>query len=330
VHARGKCEVLARVRAGDRDRFLATLFAPAPQRRALFALYAFNLELARIREAARHPPHGPPDERYPGQVARPGQDEYARKAVWFDGRGWVIEVAYLDFDGKPALHKDGFARFTNKYDGRGNVTELAYWDADGRAALHKNGYAKVMTRYPQVLINVMGGGDQVSSLKQFVQFGLDKQMAVGGTLFELESIRAVPDGTYRYGFRTDGTGAPVSTLTQSDFTVQDAGKPRPLTSFTGPKDQPAAPAQLHPTSSATPATSPRAARSSWYLIPSTLAISMNATSASSSCAFSPAPPRRSTPSLSAFSATRACVSITTTALDPPSCSPRWPKPDSAA
>ena len=33
----------------------------------------------------------------------------------------------------------------------------------------------------------MGGGDQVSSLKQFVQFGLDKQMAVGGTLFELES-----------------------------------------------------------------------------------------------------------------------------------------------
>jgi len=46
---------------------------------------------------------------------------------------------------------------------------------------------------PQVLINVMGGGDQVASLKQFVQFGLDKQMAVGGALFELESIRSVPD-----------------------------------------------------------------------------------------------------------------------------------------
>jgi branched-chain amino acid transport system substrate-binding protein len=47
---------------------------------------------------------------------------------------------------------------------------------------------------PQVLINVMGGTDQVSSLKQFVQFGLDKQMAVGGTLLELESIRALPEG----------------------------------------------------------------------------------------------------------------------------------------
>jgi branched-chain amino acid transport system substrate-binding protein len=54
---------------------------------------------------------------------------------------------------------------------------------------------------PQVLINVMGGGDQVSSLKQFVQFGLDKQMAVGGALFELESLRAVPDGA-RVGWWT--------------------------------------------------------------------------------------------------------------------------------
>jgi branched-chain amino acid transport system substrate-binding protein len=54
---------------------------------------------------------------------------------------------------------------------------------------------------PQVLINIMGGGDQVSSLKQFVQFGLDKQMAVAGTLFELESIRAVPDAA-RVGWWT--------------------------------------------------------------------------------------------------------------------------------
>jgi branched-chain amino acid transport system substrate-binding protein len=54
---------------------------------------------------------------------------------------------------------------------------------------------------PQVLINIMGGGDQVSSLKQFVQFGLDKQMAVAGTLFEMESIRAVPDAA-RVGWWT--------------------------------------------------------------------------------------------------------------------------------
>ncbi|HZP93937.1 MAG TPA: ABC transporter substrate-binding protein [Burkholderiales bacterium] len=51
---------------------------------------------------------------------------------------------------------------------------------------------KARSYAPKVLINVMGGGDQVNSLKQFVGFGLQNQMAVGGTLFELESLRAVP------------------------------------------------------------------------------------------------------------------------------------------
>jgi phytoene synthase len=43
------------VRAADRDRFLATLFAPAEHRGALFALYAFNSEIARVRDAACEP-----------------------------------------------------------------------------------------------------------------------------------------------------------------------------------------------------------------------------------------------------------------------------------
>jgi len=47
------CE--AQVRAGDRDRFLAALFAPAQHHAGLFALYAFNLEIARVREAVRAP-----------------------------------------------------------------------------------------------------------------------------------------------------------------------------------------------------------------------------------------------------------------------------------
>jgi phytoene synthase len=43
------------VRATDRDRYLATLFAPAEKRGALYALYAFNSEVARVREVARQP-----------------------------------------------------------------------------------------------------------------------------------------------------------------------------------------------------------------------------------------------------------------------------------
>ncbi len=43
------------VRRHDPDRFLCALFAPAARRDALFALIAFNHELARAREAARTP-----------------------------------------------------------------------------------------------------------------------------------------------------------------------------------------------------------------------------------------------------------------------------------
>jgi 15-cis-phytoene synthase len=47
------CEQL--VREADKDRFLATLFAPADRRPALLALYAFDIETARVRALARQP-----------------------------------------------------------------------------------------------------------------------------------------------------------------------------------------------------------------------------------------------------------------------------------
>ena len=45
----------ASVRAADPDRYFATLFAPAPKRSLLLALYAFNAEVARIAESVREP-----------------------------------------------------------------------------------------------------------------------------------------------------------------------------------------------------------------------------------------------------------------------------------
>jgi phytoene synthase len=44
----GYCETL--VRAADKDRYLASLFAPVEHRASLHALYAFNAELARVRD----------------------------------------------------------------------------------------------------------------------------------------------------------------------------------------------------------------------------------------------------------------------------------------
>jgi phytoene synthase len=47
--------VAALVRRHDRDRYQTALFAPAARREALFALYAFNYEIARVRETVTHP-----------------------------------------------------------------------------------------------------------------------------------------------------------------------------------------------------------------------------------------------------------------------------------
>ena len=47
------CE--AAVRAGDRDRWLASLFSPRPGRRHTHALLAFNLEIAKVRESVSQP-----------------------------------------------------------------------------------------------------------------------------------------------------------------------------------------------------------------------------------------------------------------------------------
>lgn len=46
------------VRVTDRDRYLATLFAPADKRDALFALYAFAGEIVRVGDVAREPMAG--------------------------------------------------------------------------------------------------------------------------------------------------------------------------------------------------------------------------------------------------------------------------------
>jgi branched-chain amino acid transport system substrate-binding protein len=54
---------------------------------------------------------------------------------------------------------------------------------------------------PNVLVDLMGGEDQVNSLKDIVRFGLTDEMAVGGALFELESILSVPDAA-RIGWWT--------------------------------------------------------------------------------------------------------------------------------
>lgn len=50
-----RSEVMAIVREADRDRYLSALYAPQPHRDALMALYAFNAEIAAVRERVSEP-----------------------------------------------------------------------------------------------------------------------------------------------------------------------------------------------------------------------------------------------------------------------------------
>src|SRR5438045_9059850 len=82
----GHCETL--VRTGDKDRFLATLFAPERARRALFALYAFNLEIAGVREVAR--------EAMPGEIRLQWWREVFSAAGAGDVRAHPVAAALTD------------------------------------------------------------------------------------------------------------------------------------------------------------------------------------------------------------------------------------------
>jgi len=53
--AEDRSSLAALVRRHDRDRYQTALFAPAARREALLALYAFNYEIARVRETVTQP-----------------------------------------------------------------------------------------------------------------------------------------------------------------------------------------------------------------------------------------------------------------------------------
>ena len=51
---------------------------------------------------------------------------------------------------------------------------------------------KIRAAKPNVLVNLTAGNDLVNSMKQAVQFGMDKDMTIAGALIELEDLAALP------------------------------------------------------------------------------------------------------------------------------------------
>lgn len=85
--------------------------------------------------------------------------------------------------------EDAFIKQLKKLGGTFEGDYLPINNTDFSATLIKaKGYK------PNVLLNNMGGLTQINCMKQFTQFGMQKEMALGGALFELETVKALqPD-----------------------------------------------------------------------------------------------------------------------------------------
>jgi branched-chain amino acid transport system substrate-binding protein len=83
--------------------------------------------------------------------------------------------------------QEAFVRELKKAGGEYQGDMLPLSTSDYSASL-----IKARAYKPNVLLNNMGGLAQIDCMKQFTQFGMEKEMALGGALFELESVRSVP------------------------------------------------------------------------------------------------------------------------------------------
>jgi len=127
----------ALVRAADKDRFLSALFAPAEHRGAFHALYAFNVEVARVRALVREPLAGEirlqwwrealagerPVEARAHPVAAALTEVIERYQLPLDRFEELIEARRLDLGGEFLASLDQlelYARHT-----RSNLVELA-------------------------------------------------------------------------------------------------------------------------------------------------------------------------------------------------------------
>lgn len=121
------------VHAHDRDRFLADLFAPEAKRRYLFALHAFNLEIARVRELVSEP--------MPGEIRL----QWWRDVLAGEGRGEVaghpVAAALLETIGLHDLPRAAFdnlaaARIFDLYnDPMPSLTDLEGYAGETASAL---------------------------------------------------------------------------------------------------------------------------------------------------------------------------------------------------
>ncbi len=129
------CESLVRER--DREAFLASLFAPEPQRRGLHALYAFALEIERVPDAVREPFAGEirlqwwrdvlagmrDDEAKANPVAAALLDTIARTGIDAERLQQAIDARQFDLAAQPMESQQELLRYLD--DTSGVIVALA-------------------------------------------------------------------------------------------------------------------------------------------------------------------------------------------------------------
>jgi len=70
------------------------------------------------------------------------QDGYARVDRVFDRYGNMIEESYFGLDGRPTRCAGGYAKFISKYNERGNWVDRTFFDVEGQPTRSTHGYAR--------------------------------------------------------------------------------------------------------------------------------------------------------------------------------------------
>jgi phytoene synthase len=154
------CATLVRER--DRERYLATLFALADERPHLFALYAFDLEIAHVSDAVRDPMAGEirfqwwrealagerAEEARANPVAAALLDTLKKNAVSAEGLIALIDARQFDLLGQPMESREKLNEYLDATAGR--IIELAaeILDSTGKSkeAARNAGRAVGLTR----------------------------------------------------------------------------------------------------------------------------------------------------------------------------------------
>jgi phytoene synthase len=198
------CEKL--VRGADRDRFLAALFAPKPQRRHLLALYAFDVEIARIRHAVHEPMPGEIRLQWWREaVGRERDEEAAANPVaaallqaitandlplqpFLD----LIEARSFDLYSDPMLSMAALEGYADKTDGV--IVGLAALIAAGKPvdpSIRRIALAQTIVRILQSLARDASRGQLYLPLDLMQQFGAEPADLLAGKITpELEAVLA--------------------------------------------------------------------------------------------------------------------------------------------